>query len=485
MPSIDNRKHIKALEKAGELIHIQEEVDWDCEVGAIVRRAGEIEAEAQLFENIRDYPGHRILGGVVANWRRAALAMGLPADSHVSVIIDEFYRRSQSPVRPVLVDRAPCQENVLMDDEVDLTYFPAPMVHDGDGGRYLSTWHFVVTKDPDGAWTNWGMYRQMVHNERLMGGLIIPASDAGKMKAKYEAKGMPMPFATVIGPDPLSAIASAVPYGVGEDEVNLAGGLMKEPIQLVKCKTVDIEVPAHAEIILEGEVLHGVQVDECPFGEYTGYRSSPRMPRSVYRVKCITFRNNPITVMSNMGIPVEEGQICWASLGSSSGIRKVLDHFGMPVTGVYVPPEGAGHLVIVGIKKHYEVAMQIANMVFSSPAGMWSHEIIIVDDTVDIFNLKEVIHAMATKCHPVNGVHKYPSWGHPLAPYLSLHERTYGKGGRVVIDATWPMDWDEENEKPVKSSFKTIYSQEMQEKVLDRWQTYGFKKGQPSTAANI
>ncbi|MDO8785292.1 MAG: UbiD family decarboxylase, partial [Syntrophales bacterium] len=315
------------------------------------------------------------------------------------------------------------------------------------------------------------------HNERHMGGLIIPTQDIGRIKAKYDRDKKPMPFASVIGPDPLSAIASSVAYGVNADEADLAGAIRQKPVELVKCKTVDLEVPAHAEIILEGEVLHDVIVDEGPFGEYSGYRSTPRLPRSVYKVNCITHRNDPILVMSNMGVPPDDGQITYACTGVRTAALRALQEQGIPVTGVYVPPEGVGHLVIVAVKKTYNnIATQIAQVVFgTSGSPMFAHQLIVVDDDVDPYNLAEVLHAVATKCHPINGVITYPAWGHPLAPYLSLHERTWGKGGKLVLDCTWPLDWDRENEVPMKSSFKTIYSQEIQDTVLKNWKEYGFK----------
>ncbi len=471
----DNREFIDVLKKHKELVEINEQVTWDMEMGAIVRRASEHGAPAPLFLNIKDYPGSKVLGGPVANFKRIALAMGMDPDTHPREIIREFTKRSNNPIKPVLIKDAPCQENVIEGDDVDLSMFPTPMVHGGDGGRYIGTWHFVLADDPDEGWSNWGMYRLMLHNERHMGGLILPASDMGKIKAKYEAKGQTLPFAAVIAPDPLSAIASTVSPPPGISESDLAGGLMGQPIELVQCKTVDLRVPATAEIILEGEILKDVFVDEGPFGEYTGYRSSPRMPRAVYKVNCVTFRNDPIFAMTNMGIPIDEGQITYATLGLGSEMEKLLKKNGVPITDVYVPPEGVGHLVIVGTKTPYSnIAQIIANLIYGSPVGKWSHQIIVVSEDVDVFNIGEVIHAFATKCHPLNGITTYPSFGHPLAPYLSFHERTWGKGGRVVIDCTWPLDWDEEIETPVKSSFKTIYPQEIQDLVESKWEKYGY-----------
>ena len=128
------------------------------------------------------------------------------------------------------------------------------MVHDGDGGRYICTWHFVVAKDFDTDFVNWGMYRQMVFDEKTMVGPVLPFSDMGKMfYNKYVPRNLPMPFATVISPDPLSAIASSAPSPLPEAE--FTGMLMGEPVELVKCETCDLYVPAHAEIIIEGVVI--------------------------------------------------------------------------------------------------------------------------------------------------------------------------------------------------------------------------------------
>lgn len=473
----DNREFVAALEEAGEAIRVEQEVDWDLEAGAIVRRVCETGAPAPFFQKIKDYPGHRMLGAMCSSFRRVAIAMGLAVDATIREAADEFYRRRQKRIKPVTIRDAPCQQNMVTGKDVDLTMFPAPMVHDGDGGRYLSTWHFVVTKDQNTGWVNWGMYRQMVHNERLLGTLALPHSDLGKMLAKNDATGESMPFATVIGPDPLCAAAGCTAAGVQVSEVDLAGGLRQEPVELVKCKTVDLEVPAHAEIVLEGHVLPGVRVDEGPFGEYTGFRTSPRYPRPVFQVECITWRNDPILTMSNMGVPIADGNIIISGLGTPALIRSQLESYGIPITGVYVPPEGCGFIVIIATKKPYNnIAAHIANIISAHPFLQAScSQIIVVDDTVDPYNMGEVIHAMACKLHPLKGTFTFPCMGWPLAPYLSMEERKQFKGGKIVYDCTWPLEWDPETEKPAKSSFREIYPEEIQKKVLDNWQKYGYK----------
>ena len=122
-----------------------------------------------------------LFGAPIATHRRLAVAMGLDPEIHPREIVAEYGKRTQSPIKPIAINKAPCQEVVISGKDVDLFSLPCPMVHDGDGGRYLGTWHLVIGQDPDSGWTNWGMYRLMVYNERLMSGLILPVSDMGKI----------------------------------------------------------------------------------------------------------------------------------------------------------------------------------------------------------------------------------------------------------------------------------------------------------------
>lgn len=474
----DNREYIEALEQNGDLIRIKDEINWDLEAGAIVRKVCEEGAPSPLIENIKDYPGHRFLGAPLATYSRLATVLGLEPSASIPEIAAEYTKRtSGTPIKPKLLNRsqAPCKENILMGDDVDLCKLPAPMVHDGDGGRYLGTWHFIVAKDPETSEINWGMYRTMVYDSKTMVGLVLPFSDMGKMfYGKCVPKGKSLPFAMVLGPDPISAIASCAPSAVPEPE--FAGMVMGEPVELVKCETCDLEVPAHAEIIIEGEIIPGVDLLEGPFGEYTGYRSSPRAPRNVYRVKCITHRNNPITTISNMGVPTDEGQLLRSfSLGLE--LEKLMRSQGIPVTGVYMPPQTTHHIMIVGVKPIYSnIATQIGQLAYGSKLGPWFHMVVVVDDTVDIYNFKEVIHAVSTRCHPKNGIHVWNGVGTPVNPFVNNFERTWSIGAKVLFDCTFPLDWDEKSEKPALVSFKSMYPKEIQESILTRWEGWGYKK---------
>ena len=476
----DNREYLAALEKVGDCVRIKQEVDWDLEAGAIVRRVCETSSPIPLMENIKDYPGFRLAGGILSTYNRMAVALGMDYDTPLPEIGKEYLRlTSGNPVPPIIVDKAdaPCKENILMGDDVDLFKLPIPLVHEGDGGRYVGTWHFIVAKDPDTADINWGMYRLMAHDRNTMSGLILPFSDMGKMfYGKCEPKNEGLPFACVIGPDPLAAMASSAPAAIPEDAFAgmLRGG---KPMKMVKCETCDLEVPATAEIIIEGVVIPNVKTEEGPFGEYVGYRTSPRDRRNTYRVKCITYRNNPIFTMSNMGMPMDEGQIL-RSFSLCLECEKLLRSQGIPITGVYMYPQSTHHLVVVGVKPTYaNIATQIGNLLFGSKAGAWFYYVVVVEDDIDIYNWAEVMHAFSTRCHPAKGIriHEY-GLASPVTPYLEQIDRVRGNGAQVTFDCTFPVHWDPLVDRPRLMSFKTGYPEDIKQKVLSNWNNYGFKK---------
>lgn len=474
---IDNREYIDALRKTGDVVDIYEEVDWDLELGAIIRRSCEKKGPSAFFHKIKDYPGFRAFGAPIATWRRLAIVLGLSPDSEIPAIVEEWRRRTSAPkYKPEIVQKkdAPCKEIIIEEASVDLFDLPAPMVHDGDGGRYIATWHFVVAKDEESGFVNWGMYRQMVFDEKTMVGPILPFSDMGRIfYQKYEPKNKPMPFATVIGPDPICAIASIAPTPLPEEE--FAGQLMGEPVKVVKCETCDLYVPATAEIVIEGEVLPKVRLDEAPFGEYTGYRTSPRDKRNVYRVKCITMRKDAIMTVSNMGVPVDEGQLL-RSFTLAMDMEQLLKSQGLPITGVYMWPESTHHLLVIGVKSAYSgIAQQVASLVLGSKAAPWFHIVVVVDDSTDIYDKDEVIHALCTKWHPVRGTTILESGvGTPLNPFASFEERLYQKSPKVIFDCTFPLEWPKAH-LPTKVSFRDVYPEHIKEKVLAKWKDYGFK----------
>lgn len=472
----DLRGYIDALEKNNQLVRTNKEVDWDLEAGAVARLGYQLNSKAMLLENIKDYPGFRYLGGVFSNWQRAAIAIGLSPNASRREIQDTYRERLDHPIKPIVIEDAPCQENVITDEDVNLFDLPAPMVHDGDGGRYPTTWSFVATPSYNTDWINWGMYRQMIHNERTLGGLVLPSQDIGiQYYGGWEPAGQKMPFAAVIGGEVLTTAVAAVPYGVGRSEVDFAGGLLLEPVELVKCVSVDLLVPANAEIIIEGYVSPKERCYEGPFGEYTGYRTSPRMPRVAYHVTAITYRDNAIMPIANMGVPTDECDMVANTLWRAD-LMRVLEENGVPVIDVSMPTEMVMHSAFVSIKKPYSsIPNKVAKLIFGEKnSGLFIHQIFVCDEDVDVQDLSQVMHVFATKWHPKRGTHFFDKTvGVPLHPFLDLEERTWSKASKVCFDCTWPSEWSPTAEIPVRSSFWDIYPERVVEKVCRNWQEFG------------
>lgn len=475
----DNRQFLAALEKSGDVARIKEEVDWDGEVGALVRRSMERKAQAIYCEKIKDYPsGYTIFGAPIATHRRLAVALGLKPETPLKETQHHYEKRIESPIKPILVKEGPCQENVLLGKDVDLFRLPAPMVHWGDGGRYIGTWHVVVMQDPDppqAGWVNWGMYRQMVYNRTTIVGAWHIHNQGGMLLwSKYMPTRTPMPVAIAIGINPICALVGVAPFNVGQSEVDYAGALLGEPVELVKCRTVGLMVPAHAEIVLEGEIIPEMRMPEAPFGEYTGYRTALN-PRGVAcRVKAITFRNNPILTMDNPGLPVDSSGVCWA-MTSAAANKKLLQGQGVPVTDVHFPPEASNMIAFVSVKRMYSnVAMKVYHVL--QGGAEWAPKVFVMDDDVDVFDLNEVLHTFATRCHPERGIKiTEGESGNALHPFLSPKERYWGQGASNLFDCTWPYTWSRRTDIPPRVSFREAYPDEVKEKVLKKWNKYGFK----------
>jgi len=472
----DIREFITALERTGDLVSIKEEVDWDFEVGAISRRACELSGPATLFERIKDYPeGFRILGGPLATWRRVAIAMGLPPEASIREIHHAYEQRIEHPIKPVVVKSWAHRRNVMQGDDVDLYRFPAPMCHELDGGRYIGSWDLVVSQDPDSEWSNWGMYRFMVHNRRFLVGSPSPVSHLGTLlQQKFLPAGRSMPVAMVIGADSLSSLVAATGYRRGESEVDFAGGLRQMAVKLVKCESNELLVPANAEIVIEGEIMPDATAPEGPFGEYTGYRREAVMMGVLVRVTAITYRDSPVVTMSCLGVPPDDSAVAGA-MGVAVGLKRRLFNRGLPVTDVFLPPEGASHLVVVGLKSGgSEMAKKVRDVLSGRRA--WYTKIMVVDEDVDVFNMGQVLHAFAVKCHSFRGISltQQDGTGNVLTPCYSKEERERRTGATALFDCTWPREWPRDD-IPLKMSFNDAYPEEVKSKILQKWDEYGFK----------
>ena len=472
----DTRDFIEALRSTGDLVEVDNEVSWDLELGAIARLACERDGPAVWFKRIADYPKDvTVFVNPVATWRRIALAFGLQPTSSIKEIYQEYEKREGKLIPPVEVKDGPCKEVVVEGSQIDLFQFPSPMLHEGDGGRYLGTWDLVVSREPTTDWVNWGTYRFMVYDSLHLTGFPRPTSHLGKVfQEHYIPKGRPMPIALVIGADPLSHLAAGATYRIGGDETSLAGGLRGKPVELVRCQTSDLFVPARAEIVIEGEVLPDRVGLEGPYGEYPGYRTGEMGNGILTRVTAVTHRRNPILTVDATGY--KDNSSTSTSLSGALAIKRRLERHGVPVVDVYIPPEGAVHTAVISVRYGGREMGRKTLEVLTSRRALLS-KIFMVDTDIDLYDMGRVIHAFSTKCHPAHGIHTihYEGRGNTLTPCYSQGERALQKGATMLFDCTWPGEWSREWEVPVKATFDSIFSESLRQKILKDWKSYGFK----------
>jgi phenylphosphate carboxylase alpha subunit len=477
----DLREFIAQLEAEGEAIRVGAEVDWNLEIGAITRRAIDLRAPAPLFERIAGYPpGYRVFGCPMGPstpylHARVAIAMGLPKDTPPLDLIEAVCQRTDQPIPPARVSDAPCKENIRLGKDVNLLDFPAPWIHSVDGGRYLATWSVCVTKDPDTGWMNWGVYRAMVHDEKTLGILLHRARQHGgyMFYNKYAARNEPMPIAIATGTDPLCTMAAASSFRFGVSEAEMVGGLRGRPVELVRCETVDLEVPATAEVVIEGFVPPHERRLEGPFGEYTGYAVHAD-PSPIVEVTCISHRQDPIITAANMGKPWDDGAVP-SSIVTGAVALKAIREAGIPVKAAYTyAPQQS---IIVAAPPVPGSALRIASTLWSGATRTDLPFLVIVDEDVDVTNIEDVWWAITTRMHPRNGIHVLDGKvANPLIAWLTPDERESNVTCGVYFDARFPHHWSAEYKRKhcTVVDFERGWPQEIQERVLERWAEYGY-----------
>jgi UbiD family decarboxylase len=303
------RSFIDLLSERGELKRISEPVDWKIELGEITRR----HREPLLFENIRDYPGQRVFTNGLGSFSSMALALGLQPEKGRKPVMAEAKRRVETPVKPVMVESGPVMENVIEGPAIDLFDFPVPQWSRHDAGRYIGTWHANVTRDPETGRRNLGVYRMQLLGRNRTTVSTTSASHLGRHFAQAERMGRPLEMAVVIGaPEPV-VMAAGSGYPSGCDEYDLAGSLCGSAVSLVKCRTVDLEVPAESEIVIEGLIQPGARVHDGPYFDYAG-APTENPGAFVFDVKCVMFRNHRIFRGAAVGHPAAEDQQLFALL---------------------------------------------------------------------------------------------------------------------------------------------------------------------------
>jgi 4-hydroxy-3-polyprenylbenzoate decarboxylase len=444
------RQWLEAVDRLGQLRRVHG-ANAEEEIGAatdVLQHTAE--SPAALFDRIPGYDAdHRVLVNSFGATDRIALTLGLPLGS-TKVQVSEAWRqkiRGLKPIPPREVKDGPIFENVRRGDEVDMTIFPTPRWHPMDGGRYIGTGSFDITRDPDDGWVNLGTYRVMVHDQRRLGYYISPGKHGRLQRQKYFDRGQPCPVAMVFGSDPLLFIASCteIPYGVSE--YDWVGAIRGEPMQVIEGPITGLPIPADAEIVVEGYASDQTLLTEGPFGEWTGYYASASREEPVLDVEALYFRNQPILVGSPPGQPPDE-QSRYRAVLRSALLRDELEKAGIPdVVAAWQHEVGGSRLftVVSIIQRYPGHSCQVLHVAAQCRAGAYAGRYtVVVDDDIEPSDLEEVMWAICTRSDPATSIDIiHRAWSTPLDPRIPPDRKAAKDftNSRALIDATRPWEW--------------------------------------------
>tara|TARA_B100000315_G_scaffold59856_2_gene54292 strand:- start:1289 stop:3100 length:1812 start_codon:yes stop_codon:yes gene_type:complete len=399
---------IARLEKEGELVRVKNEVSPILEITEIADRVSKSPdgGKALLFENVKDH-SMPILINAFGSKKRMAMALGV---NNIEQIASEIKKliETKPPQKlsekigliPTLFDlikippkkfkgaTAPCQEMVLTGDNIDLNKLPVIKCWPLDGGKFI-TLAVVFTKSPLTGKRNTGMYRMHVYDKNTTGMHWHIHKDGAGHFQEYKKLKKKMEVAVAIGTDPVVTYAATAPMPSGVDELLLAGFIRKKGVELVKCKTVDVEVPAYAEIVLEGYVDPEESRIEGPFGDHTGYYSLAA-PYPVFHVTAVTHRHKPVYSTTIVGKPPMED--CYMGKATERIFLPMLKTINPDISDISLPWEGVFHnCAIVAINKRYPYqARHTMNNLWGTGQMSFSKMILAVDDCMNIHNYSEV-----------------------------------------------------------------------------------------------
>jgi UbiD family decarboxylase len=424
MPFHDLREFLSFLEKRGELLRTQKSVDVKYEISSYIRKTSDDRGPALLFENVKN-SSMPVLGGLFATRERAFLALETTPQSYVN----KFQSALEHLVPPRLVSDAPCQEVIHTGRNADLGMLPIPIFSDRDPGPFI-TIGLSISRNLKTGQKNTSIYRLQFKGPNRLG---IMAQHLVRQLVEAEGTGKGLPVAIAIGTDPVLPLATQWMAPYGTDEMDLAGALRGKPVEVVKGRTVDLEVPATAEIIIEGTVLPNVREQEGPFGEVSGYYT-PANPKPIIEVSAITHRKNPIFQAALTGMPTTENHVL-KQLPLEATFYWMLKKEFPGVTAVHFPAAGTvGMIAVIAMKQAYEC--EARNVIATMLGSRRNKIIIVVDDDIDIFDMEQVLWAIATRSQADEDVVIFPRL---VATAMDPSVRKLRVGAGLGIDATRPF----------------------------------------------
>jgi len=424
----DLRTFLDVLERHGRLTKLSRPVDPHAEIGALVIEA-ERRGQAVLFESVRG-SAMRVVGNVVGDRTMLALALGVEPGAAVPV----FLERSRRRLPPTFSAEAPVRDVVLTGDAVDVRQLPLVVLSEHDAAPY-STAGLVIAKDPDTGIRNVSFNRMMLRRRDEFGIRMMAPQHLGQLYDRAAARGQALPVAVAIGNHPAELVAGATTIAFGDDELALAGALRGEPLEITGGVTVDVEAPARAEIVLEGEILRGVLEPEGPFGDFMQFYI-PVTPNHVMRVTAVTHRRDPIFQTMHAG---QAEDTTLLAISREAQLYEAIAAAGADVREVSLTPTILGGAV--AIRKRFEGEPK---QVLAAAFGRyrWLKVCVVVDEDVNVFDPVDVAWAIATRARLGSGLLHVPDVpGLPRDPH-GMH------AGKLGIDATIPLGtWTEHSRK--------------------------------------
>lgn len=491
----DLRQYLLTLEKKGKLVRMSRAINKDTELHPIVRwqfrGLPEGERRGFLFENVIDAKGKEYnipVAVAIHAPSREVYAMAMKCESQE--IPDIWAKAQLNPIEPKIVQTGPVHEEIHMGDDLlehgGIEEFPIPISTPGfDNAPYLTAANWV-TKDPDTGIRNIGNYRAMVKGRLRLGILARGTQHLRVHWEKSRARGKPLQAAIVIGPTPNVGLAATAKMPFGLDEYTVAGGIAGEPVELVKCKTVNLEVPATAEIVIEGELPTDSLEPEGAFGEFTGYMGMTGV-NPFFNITCITHRRKPIyNAFLSQFPPSESSKL--RQVGNEAAFHKFLK-YDCNISGLldvaFHEGCGSGPYIVIRIKKSYpSMAWQVLNGATAFAPSMGKF-IIVVDEDIDPWDPESVNWALSFRVQPHRDIRitvgKEAALDPSSAP-LSDREKRYPPPhgcSSLLIDATmkWPYPPVSLPKKEFMERAKGIWEEEGLPKLSPKVPWYGYSLG--------
>ena len=426
----DLRQFLRSYESQfpDDVLRVDGRVSLDYEVTAYVL---ELEREGRypllIFNHVDGYPGP-LVQNVFGSRERIARILGTGVDQ----LHETWTERTEKLIPPVWVHEGPVHDLVMMAD-FDIQRFPIPKHFQDDAGRYITS-GVCVARDPDTGVMNLAFARMQVKGPDKLGISIHSRGHLWDYFRRSEEAGKDLELAVVLGAHPVVMLASGSRAPIEVDEYEIAGALAEQPVELVQCKTIDVGVPASAEIVLEGKILANAREDEGPFGEYAGYSTS-RSTRNVLQLSAVTHRNDPIYFNVTPGLSSEH--LLLDRVQKESTLLAKLRNVISDVTAVYYPKSGTLFHCYVSIDKKLEgQPQQVGALVIG--LDQYVKLVIVVDKDIDVTREEEVLWALATRFQAdrdLNIIRR--GLTNVLDP-----SSNQGMSAKVILDATAPLEWD-------------------------------------------